>query len=664
MKDRVIYWDVCADCGIGVRLRTGERCWAHADAEDVAAALKQFSEDGKLDARGVRLTAALLRRILDSAPHDNDGRTLLIEGQFEQAIFEDEANFVGVTFKGVARFDGATFEGVAQFEGNWFRDADVWFDGAIFQHDARFHGVGFRSAYFGGVRFRGDAWFEDAWFRRGAWFFGTTFQGDAWFNRVRFHRRAQFRRATVQGAAVFASSLFKGYAGFGEASFDGAVWFTESVFLRDAGFDGATFRRAQDLGPMLVRRGLTLDGAVFHERADIEIHALACYCRRTRFLAGVQLRVRWAQVVLDDADLANPSILTGVAPIRWPLDTIEERLARGWQRRQGTDTCNGRPRLISVLRADVTGLTVAGVDLRACRFAGAHHLDQLRIEECDIAYTPKGWRWTTRQTIAEEHQWRAAKPRPDPTSTLSGHHAVPAATGPSAAARRTGWYRPANQPPAWLKGAHFSTGLEVKAFTSTLEGEPLTPTQIAALYRALRKGREDNNDGPGAADFYYGEMEMRRHAKRAQLRWERRKDQRGAGTAAASEYAVLWLYWLMSGYGLRAWRALASLVVVVLLASVIFAFWGFAPPDQPSIRPVAVDARGDPIYARQRVERPAGLDELSTAIRFSAQGATALLRGPDRPLTALGEWLHMALRLVGPVLLGLAVLSIRGRIKR
>src|SRR6266536_1609800 len=258
MKDRVIYWDVCADCGIGVRLRTGERCWAHADAEDVAAALKQFSEDGKLDARGVRLTAALLRRILDSAPHDNDGRTLLIEGQFEQAIFEDEANFVGVIFKG----------------------------------DARFHGVGFRSAYFGVVRFRGDAWCEDAWFRRGAWFFGTTFQGDAWFNRVRFHRRAQFRRATVQGAAVFASSLFKGYAGFGEASFDGAVWFTESVFLRDAGFDGATFSRAQDLGPMLVRRGLTLDGAVFHERADIEIHALACYCRRTRFLAGVQLRVR------------------------------------------------------------------------------------------------------------------------------------------------------------------------------------------------------------------------------------------------------------------------------------------------------------------------------------------------------------------------------------
>jgi hypothetical protein len=32
---------------------------------------------------------------------------------------------------------------------------------------------------------------------------------------------------------------------------------------------------------------------------------------------------------------------------------------------------------------------------------------------------------------------------------------------------------------------------------------------IAGLYRALRKGREDARDEPGAADFYYGEMEMR-----------------------------------------------------------------------------------------------------------------------------------------------------------
>jgi hypothetical protein len=36
--------------------------------------------------------------------------------------------------------------------------------------------------------------------------------------------------------------------------------------------------------------------------------------------------------------------------------------------------------------------------------------------------------------------------------------------------------------------------------------------EIANLYRALRKGREDSKDEPGAADLYYGEMEMRRKA--------------------------------------------------------------------------------------------------------------------------------------------------------
>jgi hypothetical protein len=33
--------------------------------------------------------------------------------------------------------------------------------------------------------------------------------------------------------------------------------------------------------------------------------------------------------------------------------------------------------------------------------------------------------------------------------------------------------------------------------------EVLSPGAVAVLYRALRKGREDIKDEPGAADFYY-----------------------------------------------------------------------------------------------------------------------------------------------------------------
>lgn len=38
------------------------------------------------------------------------------------------------------------------------------------------------------------------------------------------------------------------------------------------------------------------------------------------------------------------------------------------------------------------------------------------------------------------------------------------------------------------------------------------PLQLAPEYRASRKAFEDGKHEPGAADFYYGEMEMCRHA--------------------------------------------------------------------------------------------------------------------------------------------------------
>jgi len=40
----------------------------------------------------------------------------------------------------------------------------------------------------------------------------------------------------------------------------------------------------------------------------------------------------------------------------------------------------------------------------------------------------------------------------------------------------------------------------------------LEPKDLAQIYRDFRKGREDEKNEPGAADFYYDEMEMRRYA--------------------------------------------------------------------------------------------------------------------------------------------------------
>jgi hypothetical protein len=306
-------------------------------------------------------------------------------------------------------------------------------------------------------------------------------------------------------------------------------------------------------------------------------------------------------------------------------DLDEGRWARALERLlpepQFKPELRSRPRLLSLRRADVAGLTVASVDLRACRFAGAPHLDQLRVgEEASLGYTPGGWRWTTRLTIAEERYWRAY-PHRDGT-TLPDDHATHAVDGRSGAAGRgVDWYGPANQPPAWLAM------------------EPPSPLQIAVIYRALRKGREDNRDEPGAADFYYGEMEMRRHDKRAKAKGERRARHYGHWAAATTERAVLWLYWLTSGYGLRAWRAMAALAVVIGLVGVGFSRVGFHHPHPSQV--------ASWLYALQAT--------------VSLEGKARQLSGQ---LTLPGELLRVGLRFTGPVLLALAVLSIRGRVKR
>jgi hypothetical protein len=43
----------------------------------------------------------------------------------------------------------------------------------------------------------------------------------------------------------------------------------------------------------------------------------------------------------------------------------------------------------------------------------------------------------------------------------------------------------------------------------------LEASQVAAVYRDLRRSFEGRSNEPGAADFYYGEMEMRRRSDKA-----------------------------------------------------------------------------------------------------------------------------------------------------
>ncbi len=158
----------------------------------------------------------------------------------------------------------------------------------------------------------------------------------------------------------------------------------------------------------------------------------------------------------------------------------------------------------------------------------------------------------------------------------------------------------------------------------------LAPGAIAGLYRALRKSREDARDEPGAADFYYGEMEMRRHA-------HGRADHGDGGSRGRVDRGVLTAYWLVSGYGLRAWRAIAWLAGVTVAFALAFHLVGFTRPPQPATYWTSL------LYAFR---------------------STISLTDNDVTLTAWGQLLQALLRLTGPVLLGLALLALRNRVKR
>jgi hypothetical protein len=121
----------------------------------------------------------------------------------------------------------------------------------------------------------------------------------------------------------------------------------------------------------------------------------------------------------------------------------------------------------------------------------------------------------------------------------------------------------------------------------------------------------------GAADFYYGEMEMRR--------W----------SAPWPERGLVWIYWLMSGYGLRVMRPIlfwGALVAVGMYCMTVDGFDG-----GPSTLPRA----------------------LLFSIRATLPGVATLEK-----LKPLGQTVEVVLRVLGPLAIALAAIAIRGRLVR
>ncbi|WP_189958174.1 pentapeptide repeat-containing protein [Streptomyces alanosinicus] len=502
---------------------------------------------------------------------------------FMRAKFRDRCTFTGSTFSGrKSRFSHTEFFRTADFSASSFQRG-VQFLAAQFHSAAKFTDSSITSGTFTGVTFAREVDFENVTFGRGG-FNDTTFSDDAIFSKAQFNDRAHFANALFRKAALFRDSRFN----------------------QGAHFVGAIFERAKHIGPIVSEKSIIFNGASFGSPLIIEASAAHLGFQQTEWSSTGVLRVRYASVNLSGATFAAPMIVATMPTFFLYSDggaLDDSRIGESVP-----------AKITSLQGADVSRLLLVDVDLRECRFAGAMHLDQIRLEgECQFSNSPRGihidgWRiarWSQRRVLAEEAEWRAGRPWP------------------------SGWRAPS-------------------ATTS------VTPAALSATYRHLRKSFEDSKNEPDAADFYYGEMEMRRNDS----------------NRPHSERYLLALYCLVSGYGLRAGRALLWFGVTIVATLVAMVFWGL-----PSQAPTAVSSgviSGHNFQEVTNVPKPVNptgsLSSRATSQRFE-KGLrvvvnSVVFRSSGQVLTTSGTYIEMVSRAIEPVFLGLALLAMRSRLKR
>ncbi|MFD8492654.1 pentapeptide repeat-containing protein [Amycolatopsis sp. NPDC059657] len=489
-------------------------------------------------------------------------------------------------------FTNAVFPDNASFGDARFGDGSS-FAGATFGARAYFRGATFgEETTFDRAKFGGRPTFRGARFGKRASFRGTDFGHNPWFKGTVFGAQASFANARFGDYSYFRYTRFGAGASFGEASFGKTARFVDTVrFEGDVTFISATFGGELEFGKVLFLGRAAFTNASFgaEARFDMCSHE-ALSMANARFGKHTQIKFAGKSLNLHGTDFSEGGSIRA-----WGTDIDLTRSKFGAPslvtKRDpvtglgGFADAFGTPRLLSLDEADVRNLVIDQVDLGGCRFNQAHNLDQLRVGSSDQFLLPRRrFGQTRRRVVLEEYLWR----------------------------------------------------------TRETHGNPRTEArQVEQTYRALRKAFEDVKNEPGSADFYYGEMEMRRR-----------------GTESRTERFLLYCYWLLAGYGLRAWRALTALAVTVAVATVIFMSAGFATTATTAYVPTAGGTYVQTTLPSPRLGWP-------DAISYSLHSITSLIRPTGTiPLTTIGNYTELTLRILGPVLLGLALLSIRARVKR
>ena len=649
-----IYY-ACAETGCaGEVIRPHGKCIRHlSDDEASAYAAELLQGKGSLLFSGLEVDAVYIHKWIDRIHGNQDGlgrrlihvpielrsARLLGELRLHRTAFKYGINMSGSQLDGLkvteCGFDGrtgitldsvksknaiafwnSTFEGALSMTA--CETTGLFFHEIIIGADLEAPGIeATQAANFYKVDIEGATILRDA--RLGRADSPTTFTGD-------FRSRADFTKSSFPGGATFgspgdsSSCAFHEEVTFEEAvfgsksggafqlpacSFAAPVSFRQATIFGSASFDAATFEQGALLDHLKVRKGprgdaqLSMRGSHFGAtptiRIDVEGVATIEDIQFQNIAEGFTISAS-KLVQFRRVNIESFIAITLASGGRAVVDQV--RLQGGGELRVSsndvelTNFTSAGPALVSDLAdSDSTdrvsylttlsgtncdGVTLAGFDLSRTNFTAAANIDRLVVSGDFALNVTKGW-YARRKFLYEEAQFR----------------------------------RRFSSSKQW----------DLDSVAHARSESATEPKLIAATYRSLRKGREDQKDEPGSADFYYGEMEMRRLSS----------------PRLSVERLVLTLYWLVSGYGLRVWRALGSMLVVTVGATIALSF---IPLFRDDTCPTS----------------------LGSALLFSAQAGLSLT-GPASNYSEGAQVVQLVLRITMPVLTSVSTEAQPGPIK-
>jgi uncharacterized protein YjbI with pentapeptide repeats len=453
----------------------------------------------------------------------------------------------------------------------------IHFSDSSFESDVDFTGLQFGTARFTNCKFSGDALFNDSEFTGDAIFQDCVFDGQALFWGCQFEDDGFFKSSRFTGRAVFQNSLFNGDGLFIGDRFDGDANFNACKF-KAASFNGNQFAGFTQI------LGAEFGGAAYFEQCRFggPAHFGRSEFARDAHFGRMQLDghdLSFDHAVCHDTLYLDRVKLTAPTKVVVPRGT-RVSLEESTLSQPLTVVTHPQEQRASFDDAPTQLVSLQNVTLEAPLLLGDTGLDYLRITTVD-----PGWPVRRRRRIIADELPLLDGSGPDESDT---HH-------------------PKQDAPH--------------------------PKQVEAIYRQLRAALEASKAAPAAADFYYGEMEMRRRSC----------------ARPSFDRTLLALYKCTSGYGLRASRALLTYLLVLLGTTLLLrreTDWFVASPTA---------AAGS-----------SGLSFTSTwdVFAIAARSSVSVLSANTNGLTAAGTILFIVLRLVGPATIALTILAVRAKVQR